>query len=416
MDAAPLAETFSSINSNPSNADIALTNGTTDWLWAVFALMFVSSLVFIGWSFTRPLGTRVFHQIPAIILMTASIAYFCMASNLGGTPVPVEYNGIGRTRAIWYVRYIDWTITTPLLLLELLLGTGLPLSDIVTVIFFDLVMIITGLIGSLVASAYKWAFFTGGMLALFYIWGVLIGGARTSAHLISPAAGRAFTGSAIFLSCIWLLYPVAWGLADGGNVLHPSGEMIFYGILDLLAKPVFCFWHASQMRKIPYESYALSSGKVSSGHNGALKAGALGAAAGAGATHHHDKQQAINGVSNGHNGGMNGTGVANGHNGVANGHNGVANGHNGVANGHNGVANGHGGVINDGAANGHHHHGAADATAGAVAGAAAEHHHDHHHDHTHSGAGAGDANGSISYAPGYDAPAHDSSITGAHLA
>lgn len=140
----------------------------------------------------------------------------------------------------------DWTITTPLLLLELLLGTGLPLSDIVTVIFFDLVMIITGLIGSLVASAYKyvfslrstriilmshsrWAFFTGGMLALFYIWAVLIGGARTSAHLISPAAGRAFTGSAIYLSLIWLLYPVAWGLADGGNVLHPSGEMIFYG-------------------------------------------------------------------------------------------------------------------------------------------------------------------------------------------
>ena len=140
----------------------------------------------------------------------------------------------------------DWTITTPLLLLELLLGTGLPLSDIVTLIFFDLVMIITGLIGSLVASAYKyvvlscafvrsvysklrWAFFTGGMLALFYIWAVLIGGARTSAHLISPVAGRAFTGSAIYLSLIWLLYPVAWGLADGGNVLHPSGEMIFYG-------------------------------------------------------------------------------------------------------------------------------------------------------------------------------------------
>ncbi|VDB91877.1 unnamed protein product [Peniophora sp. CBMAI 1063] len=388
MDSLPIADTLSSISSNPSRADIGLTTGTTDWLWAVFALMFTSSVVFIGWSFTRPLGTRVFHQIPVIILMTASIAYFCMASNLGGTPIPVEFNGVGRTRAIWYVRYIDWTITTPLLLLELLLGTGLPLSDIVTLIFFDLVMIITGLIGSLVASAYKWAFFTGGMLALFYIWAVLIGGARTSAHLISPAAGRAFTGSALYLSFIWLLYPIAWGLADGGNVLHPSGEMIFYGILDLLAKPVFCFWHAAQMRKIPYESYALSSGKVSSGH-GALQAGAVGAAAGAAATHHHEKHPVTNGVANGHNGVMNGNGVASGHNSVA-----------------------------GDAANGHGHHAATDAAAGATVGAAAEHHHDRVHPNGSSVTNddAPITSGASESAPGYVSSAHDSSVTGARLA
>jgi bacteriorhodopsin len=68
------------------------------------------------------------------------------------------------------VRYIDWTITTPLLLLELLLNTGLPLSDIVTVIFFDLVMIITGLVGALVATRYKWGYYAFGCFALFYIW------------------------------------------------------------------------------------------------------------------------------------------------------------------------------------------------------------------------------------------------------
>lgn len=80
-----------------------------------------------------------------------------MASNLGGTPVRVEFNGDreGLTRAIWYVRYIDWVITTPFLLLELVLATGLPLSDVIALIFFDEVMIITGLVGSLVVSAYK---------------------------------------------------------------------------------------------------------------------------------------------------------------------------------------------------------------------------------------------------------------------
>lgn len=39
---------------------------------------------------------------------------------------------------------------------ELLLATGLTLSDIVTVVFFDIAMIVVGLVGALVASSYKW--------------------------------------------------------------------------------------------------------------------------------------------------------------------------------------------------------------------------------------------------------------------
>lgn len=62
---------------------------------------------------------------------------FAMASDLGATPVQVEFvrgaaNGGYPVpyRQVWYARYIDWTITTPMLLLELLLTTGLPLSQI----------------------------------------------------------------------------------------------------------------------------------------------------------------------------------------------------------------------------------------------------------------------------------------------
>lgn len=57
-------------------------------------------------------------QLPVIILTTATIAYFSMASNLGQAAIRTEFNNSGHaTRSIWYVRYIDWVITTPLLLL-----------------------------------------------------------------------------------------------------------------------------------------------------------------------------------------------------------------------------------------------------------------------------------------------------------
>jgi hypothetical protein len=76
---------------------------------------------------------------------------------------------------------------------------------------------------------------------------------------------------------IWFLYPIAWGVADGGNVISPLGEMVFYGILDVLAKPVFCFYHAWALRGVPYERFMLSSGKASMGY---AAAGATGAGVG----------------------------------------------------------------------------------------------------------------------------------------
>ncbi|KZT61927.1 family A G protein-coupled receptor-like protein [Calocera cornea HHB12733] len=159
-----------------------------------------------------------FHLLPIVILTTAAIPHFSMAADLGGTPVQTELFGHrhqnqGATRAIWHVRYIDWVITTPLLLMELLLGTGLPLSDIFVAGFMDIAIIIASLV---------------------------------------PA----------FLAFLWLLYPIAWGLSDGGNVIHPDSKMVFYGVLDILAKPVFIFIHLLSLRALDMSRFCLTGGGV----------------------------------------------------------------------------------------------------------------------------------------------------------
>ncbi len=68
------------------------------------------------------------------------------------------------------MRYIQWFITFPLLLLSVLLTTGLSLSDIVTTLFFADFVVISGLVGALVQSTYKWGYYTFGVAALFYVW------------------------------------------------------------------------------------------------------------------------------------------------------------------------------------------------------------------------------------------------------
>lgn len=117
------------LNVNPDNglytgpADINITTHGSDWYWAVTAVMATSTLIFVGLSFTVPRRARIFHYITAAITMTASIAYFTMASNLGYTPIRVEFSRSdskvsGIYREIFYVRYIDWVITTPVSLNE----------------------------------------------------------------------------------------------------------------------------------------------------------------------------------------------------------------------------------------------------------------------------------------------------------
>ena len=68
------------------------------------------------------------------------------------------------------MRYIQWFITFPLLVLSVLLTTGLSLSDIVTAVFMSAVVVITGLVGALVHSTYKWGYYVFGLFALFYVW------------------------------------------------------------------------------------------------------------------------------------------------------------------------------------------------------------------------------------------------------
>lgn len=72
------------------------------------------------------------------------------------------------------MHYIQWFINAPLVLLMLLLTTGFPLSDIFLTIFMILVTVISGLVGALTPTSYKWGFFVFGMLALFYVVCVLL--------------------------------------------------------------------------------------------------------------------------------------------------------------------------------------------------------------------------------------------------
>ena len=107
-------------------ADIEITTRGSDWYFTVCAIMGLTTLLIMGFSFRKAQTERVFHYITAAITATSTIAYFAMGSNLGFNPVPVEFQRSesivsGTSREVFYARYIQWFITTPLILTELML-------------------------------------------------------------------------------------------------------------------------------------------------------------------------------------------------------------------------------------------------------------------------------------------------------
>ncbi|PCH38688.1 heat shock protein 30 [Wolfiporia cocos MD-104 SS10] len=248
---------------NPPNADEHLTTHGSDWLWAVFAIMTLCICISSRLTHMKPRGSRMFNQIAVVVLSTSSVAYLSMAADLGATPIDVEFRGHGGhpSRQIWYVRYIQWFINFPLLLVGLLCTTGLSLSDILSTVYFAIFMVVCALIGALVKSSYKWGYFGLLMATYIYMWQQLLWHAPRSTFAAGGIVRRGYYVVAGYLAFMITLYPICWALAEGANVISVTSEMIWYGILDLLTGPGFLFLFLWELRGADYNAFGLQSGK-----------------------------------------------------------------------------------------------------------------------------------------------------------
>ncbi|GAC98235.1 hypothetical protein PHSY_005824 [Pseudozyma hubeiensis SY62] len=257
---------------NPPNADIHLGRWGSDWGWVMFCIMGASTLGLLAWSFRMRRKRRAFHYLLAAALAVSTVSWYSQASDLGSTPITAQFlhhsargSGVGGypTRQIWYSRYVDWTLTTTLLLLSLLLITGLPLSIIFVTLFFNVLMVVCGLLGALTRTRYKWGYFVFACAALGYVLYHVFASGLRSARRLGKDFGRTYLYASVLLGIIWPMYAVCWGLSEGGNVIGISAEFLFYGILDIFSKPVFAFLLLSMLRRCDYGALRLRSGKRS---------------------------------------------------------------------------------------------------------------------------------------------------------
>lgn len=222
-------------------ADIHITERGSNWLWAVFSLFGLGTIVLLFLSFKRPFSHRVFFFILTLVFFITTLDYYALASNLGFAPIPVEFQRSrhtvsGDVRQIWYSRYIDWFTTWPLLITALLLTARAGWHRIMFAVVMTWIMVVSWLAGALTPTRYKWGWYTFGVIALFVISFLLLMPGRKHAGALGSHIGKTYTSATALFVFIWMMYPIAWGVSEGGNVIAPDSEMVFYGILDLVMK------------------------------------------------------------------------------------------------------------------------------------------------------------------------------------
>ncbi|NBU33058.1 DUF1422 family protein [bacterium] len=212
------------------NADIS---------WLQFGLwgMIIGTLAigFLGSTLRKEDRHHVF--LAGWITLIAATSYYALTIGFGTFVI----NG----QEVQLARYADWLITTPLLLASLV-TVAIPKnkskergSILTGVIGLDVYMIITGVFATLTEQ--KWPWYVFSCVALFLIVYMLyVVVLNESKKVAGPKVTKLYMSLAMFLSVLWIAYPVVWYLAGSGvGTLSFETENAVYAVLDVTAKAVF---------------------------------------------------------------------------------------------------------------------------------------------------------------------------------
>ncbi len=216
---------------------------TTTWLWLGFAGMTLGTIgILTFWNKFK--AEHKYHVILALMVTTiAAAAYYSMASGQGVIMID--------DKTIFFGRYIDWLLTTPLLLLTLIVVAMPDASDakhsrqrlglIGAILFADVAMIATGAIANFSTDTQDIAvwYIASCLWFLVLIW-LMFTELRKHAKAHGAKTDDLYMTLLVFLSAVWIWYPVVWLLGESGyGYVSIDTETALYAFLDVTAKAVF---------------------------------------------------------------------------------------------------------------------------------------------------------------------------------
>ncbi|MGB3722687.1 MAG: bacteriorhodopsin [Pacificimonas sp.] len=232
----------------------------TDPQWTLGSLILMVSygahfafiLYFIMTSLQLAPRYRVVAVLSAVVMASAGLSLLREWSMWSDTYQFVQASGLwipatdGQTFSNAY-RYGNWTITVPLLLIQLPIALGLLRNELYTraarMIIAAELMIWTGLVGQFgEVSDFGMLNLWGIISTLFFIWLIWeVRGVITSGTLRTPASLKAWPGNLFwYFLATWGLYPIAYALpqlGQDGNVV--VAQQLIFSIADISTKLLY---------------------------------------------------------------------------------------------------------------------------------------------------------------------------------
>jgi len=198
-----------------------------------FLCMTISACYFLYVAQGVAIGSRSNEYNTFFVFVIASLAYLCMHTDNGIYILPSG-------REFFYARYVDWALTTPLMLLEICNIAKSTNDTKLWLVGTDFVMILCGLIGVFNDDSIKYLYWAFGMMMfgpiLYYL---LIGLKKNAEAQGSEEVSELYSKVSYLTAIMWTGYPILWFFCEGDGSLSVDTECIGYTILDVLSKCVF---------------------------------------------------------------------------------------------------------------------------------------------------------------------------------
>ena len=205
------------------------------WLWTGVIGMTLGSIFFgLGAHNAKNERWKILYTLNFFICLIASGLYLAMALGQGVNII--------NDRPTYWVRYVTWFLSTPLLLLDLTFLGSTSLAITGSLLGANAYMIATGFVATVTPKpdSYIWYIVScGAYLGVFYL---LAKPYRMEAERKHPKAKQAFRRLVTVHLVLWTLYPIVWILGtEGFNAFDPGTEAMFFTLLDLASKVGFGF-------------------------------------------------------------------------------------------------------------------------------------------------------------------------------
>ena len=217
--------------------------------WLYVAGMAAGVLLFWFWS-RDPRGVPRYEYIIAMFIpVWSGLAYTAMAFGQG----KIEIAG----QTTHYARYIDWVVSTPLLLLALGLTAMfyIPKDErrvtlLAGLVGADVVMILCGLVADLsTRPAVRLTWYALGCVALVVVLWVVWGPLRRVAARQGARLSGIYDKLALYLTVLWFGYPAVWLLGPSGfGLLNQTTDTLLFVVLPFFSKVVFSILDLSWLR------------------------------------------------------------------------------------------------------------------------------------------------------------------------